>query len=71
MKITLQSTEQIVRFRGVECRVWQGETERDGTPIYALIARVAVPAEEDQAQFQRELEEQPHAALAIDFRLII
>jgi hypothetical protein len=57
MKITLESTSQIVQLDGVECRVWEGKTA-SGVPLTAFIARVAVEVGHDASEFQRELAEQ-------------
>lgn len=70
MKITLESTDQVAPFRGVECRMWQGHTE-SGIPVLALIPRVAVRSNERQEEFQRELTEQTHATSAISIRMIL
>lgn len=56
MKITLESTTRIVRASGIECRVWEGVTER-GVKIQALIPRIAVEDGEDMSQFEEELRE--------------
>jgi hypothetical protein len=63
MKITLESTEQIVEVNGVPARVWSGKTER-GIEIQALITRVAVRKEADCTQFEQELQEQPAPTVA-------
>jgi hypothetical protein len=57
MKITLESTGQIVELNGIQARVWQGTTE-SGVPLTAFIPRVAVHPNYDQSQFERELIEQ-------------
>lgn len=57
MKMTIQSTTQIVRASGVDCRVWEGVTER-GVKVQALIPRVAALADQDLSQFEAELKEQ-------------
>lgn len=58
VKIRLESTSQIIRFNGVECRVWEGTSER-GIAIVAFIPRLAVSADADSTEFDRELLEQP------------
>jgi hypothetical protein len=65
MKITIESTAHLVdinRHQGdgpaVPARVWQGQTE-GGIPIYAFVTRIAVRADQDLAQFERELVETP------------
>lgn len=54
MKITLESTSQIVQFNGIEARVWVGKTEA-GVPLTAFITRVAVEQGQDASEFDREL----------------
>ena len=56
MKITIESTTRIVTANGVECRVWEGVTER-GVKIQALIPRIAVANGQDTSQFEAELRE--------------
>lgn len=63
MKITLESTDQIVQYShngGPPCpaRLWKGRTE-NGIAIQAMIPRIAVEETSDLAQFQRELQETP------------
>lgn len=57
MKATIESTTKVVNANGVDCRVWEGVTER-GVKIQCLIARVAVAPGQDVAQFEAELIEQ-------------
>lgn len=60
MKITIESTEQIVEFstqRGQKpyrARVWVGETD-SGIPIHCLIPRIAVKDQDNLQQFEMEL----------------
>jgi hypothetical protein len=62
MRICLESTGKIVQFsvqrgqRPYEARVWQGHTE-SGIAIQVLIPRIAVLETENQAQFEKELNE--------------
>jgi len=64
MKVTLESTSQVVYLDGVPARVWQGKTEA-GVPVQAFITRVAVSTEDDVEQFDREFQE--HAPPHIDW----
>lgn len=57
MKMTIESTSRIVNASGIECRVWEGITER-GVKVQALIPRVAALADQDLSQFEAELREQ-------------
>ncbi len=63
MRITLESTTQIVKLNGIDCRIWEGETEK-GIGVYCFIPRVAVRKEEDCSQLEAELQEQPRAPSA-------
>lgn len=56
MKITITSTPDIVTVDGVDCRVWQGVTER-GTPCVVFVHRVAVHGIQNADEFTRELKE--------------
>ncbi len=61
MKLTIESTPELMKANGIPVRVWTGTTER-GTPILALVTRVAVPdtaSPEQIADFERELSEPP------------
>lgn len=57
MKITIESTTKIVNANGIDCRVWEGRTER-GVEITCLIPRIAVKNGQDASQFEVELQEQ-------------
>lgn len=57
MKITIESTDTIVNADGIDCRVWEGVTER-GVKVICLIPRIAAQKEQDLAQFEAELQEQ-------------
>lgn len=56
MKMTIESTTKIVNASGIDCRVWEGQTER-GVKVQVLIPRVAVKNGQDTAQFEAELKE--------------
>jgi hypothetical protein len=75
VKITVESTSKIVEFNGIQCRVWEGRTER-GVPMVAFIARVAVERDQDAGQFEAELRETPQPkpsedVAAFPFRMLI
>jgi len=62
MKITIESTTKVVQIgighgQHIECRVWEGVTER-GVKVTCLIPRIAVALGEDHAEFEAELQEQ-------------
>jgi hypothetical protein len=54
MKITLNSTNQLVTINGVPVRLWHGTTE-SGIVIHALITRIACSKDEPRAS---ELDEE-------------
>jgi len=54
MKVTLESTPQVVTLDGVAARLWTGMTE-GGVACEALIARVAVQHRLDQHEFEELL----------------
>lgn len=64
MTITVHSTTKIVTLDGMQCRVWEGETER-GVQIHCYIPRIAVARDQDQSQFEAELQEQRAPSVAI------
>lgn len=70
MKITIENTTDVVALPADlrRARVWTGTTE-NGTKVYLLIARVAVPADADNSAFERELEEHPARKLPDTFDL--
>lgn len=73
MKITIESTTKIVNANGVDCRVWEGITER-GIRVQCLIPRIAALADQDLSQFEAELKEQraPSAEVeAFPLRMIL
>lgn len=74
MKITIENTTKVITFNGIECRIWEGQTE-SGIPVHCYITRVAVHTSiTDQSQFERELKEQktPSAEVAaIPLRMIL
>lgn len=61
MRIMLESTSEIVEVEGVECRIWEGATER-GTPVTAFIRRLGVRHDRDTSEFERELRGLPTPA---------
>lgn len=79
MKLIIESTNKIVELipQGgagpISARIWEGETD-SGIKVHCYITRVAVGKDQDQAQFQRELQEcrapSPEVA-AISLRMII
>ncbi len=73
MKMTIESTSKIVAANGIDCRVWEGTTER-GVKVICLIPRIAVQEGQDVSQFETELQQHraPHAeAEAFPLRMIL
>lgn len=58
MQITIENTPEIMHANGLPVRVWIGKTGR-GTPVLALITRIATPAGDDASELERELAEPP------------
>lgn len=56
MKITMESTDKITMLAGVPVRLWAGVSE-GGVPCHVFVHRLAVHEDEQQAEFDRELEE--------------
>jgi hypothetical protein len=56
VKITIESTTKIVKANGIDCRVWEGTTER-GVKVVCLIPNIAAWADQDLTQFDAELRE--------------
>jgi hypothetical protein len=65
MRLTLESTSEIVELSGVATRVWEGTTE-SGIKVFAFIVRVSADGKglapearaRQAAEFERELSEQ-------------
>jgi hypothetical protein len=73
MKLIIESTTKIVKLDGMDCRIWEGQTER-GIKVHAYIPRVAAKDDQDLAQFEQELVEQrkPSAEIeAIPMRMVL
>lgn len=70
MKITLESTDQMVNLgHGIQARVWEGTTE-SGIAMHAYIASVGVHKSLDNSEFERELREIPHKTCSPEVRAI-
>ena len=70
MTITIHSTSQITKFNGIDCRVWEGETDK-GIKLHAFIPRVCAKADQDLTDFERDLQEHQPPTVAIDMRMIL
>jgi hypothetical protein len=59
MTITVHSTNKICQLvtgtGAIECRVWEGQTER-GIPVHCFIPRIAAKLDADLTQFEAELQ---------------
>lgn len=61
MKMTIESTDRIVKFEDAkgfmtDARLWVGLTEK-GVPVECLIVLVAAPGGEDNSELERDLKE--------------
>jgi len=65
MRITVESTTRTCFLNGVECRLWEGATER-GQRVHCFIALVGADKSCDLSEFERDLKERrpPSAELA-------
>ncbi|BCP53833.1 hypothetical protein K32_24500 [Kaistia sp. 32K] len=75
MKITIESTSQIVHVNGVEARIWEGATEA-GVPVFAFLTRIVPVTGDLEAHrvFKTELmkTKAPSAAVeGIPLRLVL
>lgn len=69
MNIQITSTNKITKIDGVECRVWEGTTER-GTMVMVLVHRIAVHNNnpEEQEVFAKELREELPPGIIVSLR---
>lgn len=72
MKILIESTDKLTTMDGVPVRVWRGVTE-GGAPCFVFVHRIGVPADQDQAAFERDLKSmaEPDELRAIPLRNIL
>lgn len=73
MRITVESTTKTVTLNGVPARIWEGKTD-SGIPCHVYVTRIAVERDQDNAEFERELQEHrpPSPEIeAIPLRLVI
>ncbi len=70
MKITVESTTQIVDVNGIPAHVWEGQTE-SGIKVYCFITRILVPRGEDESEFERELQECRPPSVTFPLSLIL
>lgn len=65
MKLTIESTEQIVDLESGSARVWNGVTE-SGIKCAVLVYGVIVHIQDDNTQFEKELQEVESPLFPID-----
>lgn len=76
MRVTIESTDKLVRLNGAPARIWEGKSE-GGVPVICFVTRVAVQEGMDPAcyeRFEQELLETRPAspeARSFDPRLIL
>lgn len=76
MRVSLESTNKLVRLNGISARIWEGTTEA-GVKVHCYMTRIAVKNDqplEVYAEFERELKETrvPSADVeAIPLRMIL
>lgn len=77
MRITIESTDHTTEINGVPVRHWKGVTD-SGVECEVFVHRIAVRADRNCGEFERELEEfrtemeaLGHSSKAIDLRLIL
>ena len=70
MEIKITSTDQITKFEGKECRVWEGVTAR-GVACKVFVLRIAVPLPANFDEFDRELKETLPPGLAVPLRMVL
>ncbi len=56
MKITMESTPELLEVDGVPVRLWAGKTE-GGIEVVVMVHRIAVRTEDADGAFARELQE--------------
>ena len=64
MKITIESTEKIVKLSGVPARVWDGKTD-SGIPVHCFVTRISPQTHDNIEQFEKELQETKPPSAAI------
>lgn len=78
MKVTLESTTKVTMLvidgAEVSARIWEGATDK-GVRCHAYITRIAVSAQDDASEFERDLKEHrapsTDIARAIPLRVIL
>jgi hypothetical protein len=58
MKVTIESTEEIVKIDGVQTRLWKGTTDT-GIAVHCFIHRISPQRHDQIEQFEDELIEKP------------
>lgn len=70
MKLTIESTSQLVQVNGVPARVWEGTSER-GIRVICFVTRVVVDREDDAREFEAELQEHRAPSVVWPARLVL
>ena len=70
MKITIESTQDITLLDDVQCRVWQGVTEK-GTPCLVFTYRIATHPDVNADEFAAEMKEGLPPARLIDLLAVL
>jgi hypothetical protein len=58
MKVTIESTKELVDIDGVQTRLWKGTTDT-GIVVHCFIHRISTQQHDQLEQFEAELIEQP------------
>jgi hypothetical protein len=58
MKVTIESTKEVVDIDGVQTRLWKGTTDT-GIVVHCFIHRICPQRHDQLEQFEAELIEQP------------
>jgi hypothetical protein len=58
MKVTIESTKEVVDIDGVQTRLWKGTTDT-GIVVHCFIHRISPQRHDQLEQFEAELIEQP------------
>lgn len=67
MKITIESTDKIVKLNGLPARIWEGQTD-SGVPVICYVSLISPQTHDPEvnARFERELREVLPASAAAD-----
>ena len=57
MKLTIESTEQVVAINGVMCRVWRGVTEEHDISAVVFVHKIAIDFDAERRRLERSMHE--------------